>query len=238
MIDPTCHGDSNGAIELRLPDDRWFSTVLKDLGGQVIEQRAVKGNSTRFDGLVSGLYFVEYTDLGGLCPSAKIKVEIFNPQEVVSNFSVSKDSILVGEPVEFDNQSTGATSYQWNFGDQVTSILEEPSYSYGTPGTYEVFLVAEYDLCRDTSSHFVQVNARPSTLSEHKSIPLLHLSSDAIHIRINETGSHYLKLSDAMGKLLYERNFAGADHFDFNLELSSGTYIVELDGSSHKRVVH
>lgn len=44
--------------------------------------------------------------------------------------------------VTFGNTSQGATSYSWNFGDGNTSTEENPTHTYGAPGTYNVSLAA------------------------------------------------------------------------------------------------
>lgn len=44
--------------------------------------------------------------------------------------------------VTFTNQSTGATSYSWTFGDGGTSTSTNPSYTYTTAGTFTVTLTA------------------------------------------------------------------------------------------------
>ncbi len=45
--------------------------------------------------------------------------------------------------VNFQNQSTGAVSYLWDFGDlSGVSTLENPSHVYTVPGSYEVTLIA------------------------------------------------------------------------------------------------
>lgn len=42
----------------------------------------------------------------------------------------------------FTNSSTGATSFEWDFGDGNTSIEESPTHTYATANTYEVTLTA------------------------------------------------------------------------------------------------
>ncbi|TCZ74099.1 PKD domain-containing protein [Flaviaesturariibacter aridisoli] len=72
----------------------------------------------------------------------------------------------VGAPITFNNGSTGATSYQWNFGDSpATTATASPQHSYSTPGTYTVMLVA-YNTnagglvtCTDTLRTNVQIVA-------------------------------------------------------------------------------
>lgn len=44
--------------------------------------------------------------------------------------------------VTFMNNSTGATSYNWNFGDGNTSTMTNPVHTYAGPGTYNVTLSA------------------------------------------------------------------------------------------------
>ena len=56
----------------------------------------------------------------------------------------------------FDNQSFGATSYSWNFGDPTTtsdvSTAFEPTYTYPSPGVYQVTLIANPGWpCTDTA---------------------------------------------------------------------------------------
>ncbi len=42
----------------------------------------------------------------------------------------------------FTNTSSNATSYNWNFGDGNTSTVQNPTHTYGGPGTYTVSLTA------------------------------------------------------------------------------------------------
>ena len=42
--------------------------------------------------------------------------------------------------VNFTSTSTGGTDYAWDFGDGSTSILQNPSHTYTTPGVYSVTL--------------------------------------------------------------------------------------------------
>jgi len=55
------------------------------------------------------------------------------------------------EKVQFENLSTGAVSYLWDFGDGTFSTMVSPAYRYERPGRYDVTMVAysEYG-CTDT----------------------------------------------------------------------------------------
>lgn len=61
-----------------------------------------------------------------------------------ANFDIlSVDSCDLPSLATFGNTSSGAISYDWNFGNTVTSTLTNPSVYYDFPGTYFIKLVAE-----------------------------------------------------------------------------------------------
>ncbi len=54
-------------------------------------------------------------------------------------------SDIDGRTVNFNNLSTNAVSFQWDFGDGTTSVLENPSKTYNVGGTFTVTLTATSD---------------------------------------------------------------------------------------------
>lgn len=48
----------------------------------------------------------------------------------------------LGSTVAFTNTSTGAASFAWNFGDGITSALQNPSHAYTTIGNFSIVLTA------------------------------------------------------------------------------------------------
>ena len=73
------------------------------------------------------------------------KPSVKNP--VTSDFSASKTKVLIGEKVEFKDESSGdVESRLWDFGDNVTSTQWRPEHSYETAGVYTVsFKVSNAD---------------------------------------------------------------------------------------------
>ena len=68
-------------------------------------------------------------------------------------FSVHSTDTEIKKPITFLNQSTGATSYQWDLGNGRTSIDTHPTTTYDPEGMYQVTLVAESQIgCTDTFS--------------------------------------------------------------------------------------
>ena len=47
--------------------------------------------------------------------------------------------------------SSGASTYNWDFGDNLFSVIENPAHIYTTPGYYDVSLIANDNFgCSDT----------------------------------------------------------------------------------------
>jgi PKD repeat protein len=64
--------------------------------------------------------------------------------------------------VSFSNQSSGANSYEWHFGDGNTSTDESPTHNYLEDDTYTITLIALNDCGPDTSIAEVKVVTAPT----------------------------------------------------------------------------
>ena len=81
----------------------------------------------------------------------------------VADFTAAKTTITEGEMVQFtDLSSQGTTSWSWVFegGNPSTSVEQNPSVNYSTPGTYKVTLTASNKYGSNTKSAdgFITVN--------------------------------------------------------------------------------
>jgi PKD repeat protein len=84
--------------------------------------------------------------------------------QVHADFSAANVSGCSPITVNFTNQSTGATAWQWDLGNGTISSLKEPSATYITPGTYTVKLTASNGSSSDvvTKINFITVFASPT----------------------------------------------------------------------------
>ncbi len=64
--------------------------------------------------------------------------------------------------VNFENQTVGATSFLWNFGDGTTSIESSPQHTYTTGGTFIVKLIATNNCGFTTKLDTVVFQSRPT----------------------------------------------------------------------------
>jgi len=68
---------------------------------------------------------------------------------ISASFTVS-GTMAAGQPLQFNPVSTGATSWQWAFGDGSFSSVQSPVYTYSAPGTYIVALTVFNGVCTTT----------------------------------------------------------------------------------------
>ena len=77
-------------------------------------------------------------------------------------FSFSTNGLVA----TFTNESMGAASYTWNFGDASGSSVENPQHTYDQAGTYVVSLTAFNDCGTVTTTDTVEVAVPPNALFE------------------------------------------------------------------------
>ncbi|MBI5218938.1 MAG: PKD domain-containing protein [Bacteroidia bacterium] len=77
----------------------------------------------------------------------------------IANFSLDDEyGCKVPHTVHFTNQSTGAVSWAWAFGDNNTSAVQNPTNIYNTQGTFIINLaIASYYGCRAAHSDTVYI---------------------------------------------------------------------------------
>lgn len=113
-----------------------------------------------------GTYTVQLVvqNLSGCTDTAYAQVTVF-PLPVAA-FTFAPDSGCVSpSTVQFTNQSQGAVSFWWTFGNGQGSQLNDPQTAYSAPGTYAVQLIAQNTFgCRDTAQHVFTVYPTPEAL--------------------------------------------------------------------------
>ena len=87
------------------------------------------------------LYFSVVCLMALTISSCKKKEEPIPIPDPVADFSMNTP-IRTGEVMFFENESTDAWRYEWDFGDGTSSTITLPSHRYEMPGTYMVSLLA------------------------------------------------------------------------------------------------
>jgi PKD repeat protein len=108
--------------------------------------------TTSFEYSLAGIYSVHLnvTTSEGCTDTAKVLVTIQNPPKADFNSFPTKTG-LFNPRIEFEDRSTGALVWEWDFGDGNISNKQHPVHMYRVPGEYNVVLriLSEF-LCSDS----------------------------------------------------------------------------------------
>lgn len=91
-------------------------------------------------------------------------------KKVDVDFTFSPSEPKAGEVVKFNNSSSAGENWNWDFGDNVTSVLKHPSHTFKKPGEYLVTLMV------DSAKH----NIYTRTITVYDTIPTFVASTDSI----------------------------------------------------------
>ena len=107
----------------------------------------------------SGMYDVELivSNAGGSNTASQTSYIIVNTQPT-ADFTSSAN----GNIVSFTNNTTGATSYSWSFGDGNTSTDANPTHTYAMDGTYDVVLNVTNDCGTVMAMSTVTITTAPT----------------------------------------------------------------------------
>lgn len=190
-----------------------------------IDNGITSQSSNVFSGLSAGTYDVVVTDANGCSITQQIVLGRINT--VVANFVATPTNGLAPLEVDFTDQSTGATSYAWIFGDGNTSSLEDPSNTYLTFGDYTATLIATDSLgCSDTATMTIIVTDIFTILVPNIFTPNGDGSNDVFLIKSTFIDELNVKIFNRWGNKLYEIN-SPSDSWDGG-DSSDGTYFYVL----------
>ncbi|TVP43470.1 MAG: PKD domain-containing protein, partial [Mongoliibacter sp.] len=123
-------------------------------GGTSTSQNPIRSFTT------FGEFTVRLTASNSITGCTSITEKIFSNQPVSADFRANTTFGCGPRTVNFLDQSEGATSWNWDFGDGTTSTEQNPSHTYQSPGAYTVSLsINTGSTCADsnTRSNYIQV---------------------------------------------------------------------------------
>jgi hypothetical protein len=126
----------------------------------------------------SGLYSAMITDASGCSDSTSVEVLEAPQVEAVMSAVSAVVTLVNGEAqVQFQNESLGATGFQWSFGDGESSAEQDPLHVYSEAGTFNVGLNVWNDYCSDSYQMVVTVEVVSSVGDVTMSDPKLERNS-------------------------------------------------------------
>lgn len=190
-----------------------------------------------FEPAQPGAYSVKVTDAGG-CAGFSDFVEV---PAVSANFALDID----GGTVLFTNNSGGAATYLWEFGDGTTSTEFNPTHSYATSGTFTVRLTAT-DSCGLISDSYSQtfgvVDAgEPTWLAGWRLFPNPNAGQFTLEWRGQAAEHLDFRLLDPLGKEIFRQTADAAPgemSQRFNLAgLPPATYFLQISGQNGSKTL-
>lgn len=136
---------------------------------------------------------------------------------------------LVDPSVSFQNLSTKATTYAWDFGDLNTSTLENPVHSYTVNGSYTMQLIAESPCDSDTIEYTIQINSADLEDNPSSLISVKQYSGGDVVISGLE-GKNRIEVYSITGALVHTKSeFTESSLIDMS-KLETGIYIINISG--------
>jgi gliding motility-associated-like protein len=174
-------------------------------------------------------YTLTVTDACGLSISDQVTITVY---PIIADYGYN---FTTNQTVQFFNQSSGAVTYEWNFGDgsfDSTSTDANPVHYYATDGTYVVTLIStNQEGCKDTITqtlvvlpdfYFYFPNAFTPNSSGNNDVYMGY----GVGIK-----SYRMRIFDRWGELIFESTdlYTGWDGTYKGNKLPGGVYPVVFD---------
>lgn len=158
----------------------------------------------------------------------------FEPKiQITAGFTYTVDELAVN----FVNTSTGASSFEWDFGDEQSSQEENPSHIYGEPGNYTVSLTATSGSNSDSDNQDVTLTSTVGIdLSPQDNLLIYpNPAKGIVSIQLDkDAGSSTIRIYTSNGSLLYSKAIEGKDLYRIDLRsYKSGAYIISVENQLH-----
>jgi PKD repeat protein len=164
-----------------------------------------------------------------------------------AHFEISpQKAVLPNDEITFQNYSTNAVRFSWDFGDGINSEFFEPRHSYSKFGNYNVKLVVYSDWgCSDSlmvynafsgSGYFIDFPNAFIPNTQGPSGGYYSLKSDeaaqVFHPSYSAVSEYQLKIFSKLGILIFESNDInlGWDGYNNGQLCESGVYIWKVRG--------
>lgn len=183
---------------------------------------------------------ISATNAGTYVVTATSNCGNFSDTVVVTNKPLPTASFSVGTIVSlaviFNNTSTNATGYLWNFGDGTTSTETNPTHLYTSGDTYAVTLTA-YGECDTVVSDLTAVTVKATgieNLNQGESVSIFPNPSNGIfnlNSVLNQEGNASIGIFDMNGKLIHNENLGkiGKENTrTVQLSVAPGVYTLRL----------
>jgi len=174
-------------------------------------------------------YTLTVTDACGLSVTDLVNITVY---PIIADYGYN---FTTNQTVQFFNQSSGAVTYEWNFGDNSfdsTSTDENPVHYYATDGTYTVTLIStNQEGCKDTITQTLVVLPDFYFYFPNAFTPNSNGKNDTYMAYGVGIKSFRMRIFDRWGELIFETTdlYTGWDGTYKGKKLPGGIYPVVFD---------
>lgn len=209
LVGPSCVGTYTSLTDV----SQVLTGVVASSSWEIDLNTTLTGSPAAYVFTTAGSHNIELTTTSDFGCTNDTMIVINVSPELNADFEVFPSVVIVGEPVEFQNNSVGAINYSWELGDGTLSSNFEPINTYGPQWidstlTAILYVTNSYG-CTDTSSVDFSVNKARFDLEVRK-------------LFVSEQNGFY-----NVGVELKNVGTALIEYTDVELRLSNGTAILE-----------
>ncbi len=245
IIQPNCSNPAAGNITVAGNSSGPWNYTWKDDTGAIVKTSLNKLTADTLTNLPGGNYSIEINTVGQ-CDN---NTSVFSVNDIIlplAQFnSVDTVDLSNGGIVTFNNVSTNAQSFDWNFGDYLgSSFVSNPSYAYQSIGNYSVQLIATSSSgCVDSITKAIVVVSNTTTgienvsANSHFIIKTLPNNTYILESTITE-GPSIVYLADNMGKTILNYGTITDLHYALTVDLNnlkSGIYYLTVKYSKQSK---
>ncbi|MGL5891474.1 MAG: gliding motility-associated C-terminal domain-containing protein [Bacteroidia bacterium] len=201
---PSECGDSTGTIT--------FQAALAGTGPFTYQIGSQTYNSLPITGLPQGTYFVTTTDANGCQNTGPITVGVVN----TATISATASTIFGTAPLAVNfgaNGSPGMNNFAWTFGDsaQTSSNLQNPSFTYTSPGVYTVYLSGWNDNqgCERITTIVITVVEEAQVIIPNVFSPNGDGRNDELQLDVTGVKNINVQIHNRWGNIVYDGNVSG-----------------------------
>lgn len=171
-----------------------------------------------------GYYSVNlrFEDLAGCIDSFDFDI-IPYPVPSISFNAIQLDTCVLPANYTFQNNSIGASSNNWDFGNGSSSSINSPNYTYSNAGNYNINLIISNTYgCSDSATQSIVVN--PVPIADFNSIQLDTCTIPAGYSLVNNSTGSFINswdLGDGSNSNSLNLNYAYANSGTYNITLTT-----------------
>ena len=162
--------------------------------------------------------------------------------EINAAISPISDVNCVGSLIEFFDESDDAVEWLWDFGNDVTSTLENPTTIYLEPAIYNVtLLVSNIYGCTDITS--IEANVESCTgieevegITSFSLIPNPAKENFKISVVLNSNANIYIEIIDINGRIVFNESISNQSDYTRNFnsdQFGKGIYLIKVSSGEN-----